>query len=224
MNDHGQPIGEPLEWAAVAPPPKHVLEGRWCRLEPLDAGRHAADLHEANVLDDGSMWTYMPYGPFDDLVAYTAWCEQMAAHEDPMFYAVIVDGRAVGVASYLRIAPATGVIEIGHIAWSPRLQRTTAATEAVYLMVRHALEELGYRRVEWKCDGLNDPSRRAALRLGFEYEGTFRQATVYKARNRDTAWYAIIDRDWPRIRAAHDAWLDPTNFDDTGQQIEPLRV
>lgn len=223
QDEHGLPIGEPLEWEPVSPPAGSVLEGRWCRLEPLDPSRHAASLHEANLVDDGSMWTYMGYGPFGDLGEYTAWCEEMAQPADPLFYATVVDGEALGVASYLRITPSVGVIEIGHISWSPALQKTTAATEAVYLMVRHAIEDLGYRRIEWKCDDLNEPSRRAAVRLGFEYEGTFRQATIYKGRNRDTAWYSIIDRDWPTLRSAYDAWLDPNNFDDEGNQRRSLR-
>lgn len=222
-NEHGQPIGDALDWAAVTPPPGTRLEGRWCVVEPLVADVHAAGLHDAYAQDDGSMWTYMPYGPFGSAVEYHEWCAAMSGRDDPRFYAVVgADGSPLGVASYLRIEPAMGVIEVGHIAWSPLLQRTTAATEAMYLMMRHVFDDLGYRRYEWKCDALNEPSRRAAERLGFTYEGTFRQALVYKGRNRDTAWYSIVDGEWPRLRAGFEAWLDPGNFDGAGRQRESL--
>ena len=224
-NEHGQPVGESLQWAAVRPPDDVSLEGRWCRLVPLDPAQHAADLHRANSEDEaGPMWTYMPYGPFVSLAEYTEWCREAAGHEDPLFLAVVdrPSGAATGVASYLRIEPAFGVIEVGHIAYAPRLQGTTAATEAMFLMIQHVFEALGYRRYEWKCDALNEVSRRAAVRLGFEFEGVFRQATVYKGRNRDTAWYAIIDTDWPRLKAGFEHWLDPSNFDEHGRQRRPL--
>lgn len=225
-NEHRQPVGEPLQWAAVRPPHDVLLEGRWCRLEPLDPARHAADLHRANCEDGpGVMWTYMPYGPFGSLAEYADWCEEVAGQEDPLFLAVVnrSSGAATGVASYLRIEPAVGVIEVGHIAYAPSLQRTTAATEAMFLMMQHVFEALGYRRYEWKCDALNEPSRRAAARLGFEFEGVFRQATVYKGRNRDTAWYSVVDTDWPRLKAGFERWLAPENFDDRGVQRESLR-
>lgn len=227
LNEYGQPIGEPLEWAAVHPPSDVRLQGRWCRVEPLDPERHAADLHAANSEDAvGSMWTYMPYGPFGSLASYEQWCREVAGESDPMFLAIVdaEDGLAKGVASYLRIEPALGVIEVGHIAYSPGLQRTTAATEAMFLMMAHVFEELGYRRLEWKCDALNEASRRAALRLGFSFEGVFRQATIYKGRNRDTAWYAVVDGDWPRLRSGFERWLDPVNFDDHGRQRRPLSL
>jgi RimJ/RimL family protein N-acetyltransferase len=227
INQHGQPVGHSLQWAAVTPPPGVVLEGRWCRLEPLDADRHATSLHVANLADTaGVMWTYLSYGPFDSVEDYADWCRRMSAGTDPLFHAVVDSStnEAIGVASYLRIEPALGVIEVGHIAYSPRLQRTTAATEAMYLMMRHVFEDLGYRRYEWKCDALNQPSRRAAERLGFTFEGIFRQASVYKGRNRDTAWYSVIDADWPRLRDGFEAWLDPTNFDESGAQIHHLRA
>jgi len=224
INEHGQPIGMPLAWAAVPPPPGVRLEGRWCAVEPLDPERHAPDLHRANSGDDGSMWTYMPYGPFESETGYMDWCRTMASNDDPYFVAVVdsTSGQAIGICAYLRIEPAYGVIEVGHIVWSPALQRTTAATEAMYLMMRHVFDDLGYRRYEWKCDDLNEPSRRAALRLGFTYEGTFRQALVYKGRNRDTAWYSVTDAEWPRLRAGYETWLDPANFDDAGRQRESL--
>jgi RimJ/RimL family protein N-acetyltransferase len=170
------------------------------------------------------MWTYMGYGPFAQAQDYTAWAEAAARGEDPLFHAIVDrrSDRAVGVTAYLRIEPAVGVLEVGHIAYAPALQRTAAATEAMYLLLRRAFDELGYRRYEWKCDALNAPSRAAALRLGFRFEGIFRQATVYKGRNRDTAWYSIIDREWPARRAAFEAWLDPLNFTADGRQIRPL--
>ena len=166
----------------------------------------------------------MGYGPFARLEDYLTWVERMAPGEDPRFHAVVdqATGRAVGVAAYLRIEPAVGVIEVGHVAYSPLLQRTPAATEAMYLLMRRVFDELGYRRYEWKCDALNAPSRAAAERLGFAFEGIFRQATLYKGRNRDTAWYSVIDREWPERRAAFEVWLDPANFDDQGRQRAAL--
>ena len=194
-------------------------------VEPLDIDRHAADLHAANLeAGDHSRWTYLSAGGFDDLEAYRAWLQSMAGTDDPIFHAIIdaVTGRAVGVAAYLRIDPGNGVIEVGHINYSPRLQRTRAATEAMYLMMLRAFDELGYRRYEWKCDSLNAASRAAATRLGFTFEGVFRQAIVYKGRNRDTAWFSIVDREWPALRAGFERWLDPTNFDGSGRQIRRL--
>ncbi len=200
------------------------MAGRFCRVEPLDPARHAGDLEAAIAEDaDGRGWTYMHYGPFAP-GEYRAWMERVAAADDPLFHAVIdgATGKAVGVASYLRIDPGNGVIEIGHLRFSPRLQRTPAATEAMALMMARAFAELGYRRYEWKCDSLNAPSRAAALRLGFRFEGIFRQAIVTKGRNRDTAWYAIIDRDWPALKARYQRWLDPANFDPQGRQRQAL--
>jgi RimJ/RimL family protein N-acetyltransferase len=220
-NHLGQPIGFAIpNWTPPPRPPRAALAGRFCRLEPLDVARHAADLFAANsVNSDGRMWTYMGYGPFDHFDDYAAWAQQMSGSEDPLFYAIIdvSTGKAVGVASYLRIDPANGSIEVGHIAYAPALQRTAAATEAMYLLMRQAFN-LGYRRYEWKCDALNAPSRAAAQRLGFSFEGIFRQAVIYKGRNRDTAWYAVIDQEWPALAAAFEQWLDPANFDSQGQQ------
>ena len=230
MNHLGQPIGDPVPaWTPPPRPARDAMSGAYCRLEPLDAARHAADLFEANRRDaDGRMWTYLAYGPFDALDVYRSWVERMAASDDPLFFAVVdtASGRAAGVASYLRIDPPNGAIEVGHIAYSPALQRTRASTEAMYLMMRRAFT-LGYRRYEWKCDALNASSRAAAERLGFSFEGIFRQATVYKGRNRDTAWYAAIDRDWPRLERVFTRWLEPENFDDDGRQrarLEDLRA
>lgn len=224
-NDLGQPIGFAVPgWTARPLPPRTPMEGRFCRLEPLDPDRHAADLFEANS-DDGEarMWTYLPYGPFATPADYRAWMETACLGDDPQFHAVLDgDGRAVGIASYLRIEPAVGVIETGHIAWSPRLQRTPAATEAMFLMMARVFDDLGYRRYEWKCDALNAPSRHTAKRLGFRFEGIFRQATIYKGRNRDTAWFSILDVEWPRMREAYRGWLAAENFDGQGRQVRSL--
>jgi len=224
-NEHGQPVGFALPgWRAPARPPRTPLEGRFCRLEPLDPERHADALFAANALDgDGRGWTYLPYGPFADLAAYRTWMERTCLGDDPLFHAIVelASGAPVGVASYLRIDPPSGAIEVGHLRYSPRLQRSPASTEAMYLMMKRAFE-LGYRRYEWKCDALNAPSRAAAERLGFTFEGVFRQATVYKGRNRDTAWFSIVDAEWPRRDAAFRAWLAPDNFDVAGRQRRRL--
>jgi len=226
VNDLGQPIGFPLPgWTPRPAPPRTPLEGRLCRVEPLDPARHAAALHEANAEDGaGRIWTYLPYGPFGSLAEYRAWMEATCLGDDPLFYAVVErrSGQAAGVTSYLRIDCAAGVIEVGHINYAPRLQRTAAATEAMYLMMRRVFAELGYRRYEWKCDALNAASRRAAERLGFTFEGVFRQATVYKGRNRDTAWYSVVDREWPRLAEGFERWLEPGNFDGAGRQRTAL--
>ena len=201
------------------------MEGRLCRLEPLDAATHAQALHEEYTADrEGRNWTYLPYGPFPSAAAYASVVRSVQAGDDPVFHAIVdrTSGRPVGVASYLRIDPAMGAIEVGHLSYSPALQRSAAATEAMYLMMRRVFEELGYRRYEWKCDSLNLASRRAAERLGFRYEGTFRQMMVVKGRSRDSAWYSIIDSEWPALRAAFERWLDPANFDAQGRQRRRL--
>ena len=218
QNDFGQPVGAPLpDWKPPPLPPRESMEGRYCRLERLDPDRHADPLFSA--LSDERLWTYLPYGPFTSVEDYRAWMGQKCLGNDPLFFAVVPrsEGKPQGVASYLRIAPVAGSIEVGHILYSPALQRTAAATEAMYLMMKRAFE-LGYRRYEWKCDALNAPSRAAAQRLGLSFEGIFRQATVYKGHNRDTAWYAAIDGEWPALREALETWLDPGNFDETGRQ------
>jgi RimJ/RimL family protein N-acetyltransferase len=220
-NQFGQPVGELLaDWQLPLTPSGVVLEGRLVRLERLHAGRHAASLHAANALDvERRNWTYLPYGPFESLDAYRSWIEKTCSGRDPLFYAVIEQASSValGVASYLRIAPESGSIEVGHLNFSPPLQRTPAATEAMVLLMKHAFE-LGYRRCEWKCDALNAPSRAAAQRLGLSFEGIFRQATVVKGRNRDTAWYSVIDKEWSALAVAFSRWLDPANFDAAGHQ------
>jgi RimJ/RimL family protein N-acetyltransferase len=224
LNALGQPIGDALVgWQPPPRPDATPLDGTSCRVERLDPDRHARALHDANALDrSGENWTYLPVGPFDTFAAYGAWLRTMAAGADPWFYAIVDrTGAPVGVASYLRIDPPAGSIEVGHINFSPRAQRTTAATEAMYLMMRHAFA-LGYRRYEWKCDALNAPSRRAAERFGFTFEGIFRQATIYKGRNRDTAWYSILDREFPALDRAFTAWLEPVNFDAAGRQRRRL--
>ena len=225
-NDLGQPIGFPLpHWTACPRPPRTAMEGRFCTVEPIDPARHAADLHAAYLLDEeGRNWTYLPYGPFPRFTEYRDFVEQAALRDDPLVHAIIErrSGRAVGVASLMRIDPAPGVIEVGGINYAPPLQRTPAATEAMYLMMRRVFDELGYRRYEWKCDALNAPSRAAAVRLGFRYEGMFRQATVYKGRNRDTCWFSILDSEWPALKLAFERWLDPGNFDVEGGQRQSL--
>jgi RimJ/RimL family protein N-acetyltransferase len=207
-------------------PPRTAIAGQYCRIEPLDAPRHAEQLFAAFRDDpEGRNWTYLPVEPPRDLDEYRAWVTEIAAKDDPLFYAVVdgETGEASGVAALMRIDPPNGVIEVGHINFSPRLQGTTPGTEAMYLLMRRAFDELGYRRYEWKCDSLNEPSCRAAERLGFTFEGTFRQASVVKGRNRDTAWFSILDSEWPAIRAALESWLSPGNFDDDGEQRRRLR-
>ena len=232
-NLHGQPVGDPVPgWQPRPRPDALTLTGSYCQLERLDPGRHAGGLFHADRADtDGTSWTYLPYGPFDDLESYRAWVSEISVGDDPYFFAVVdtdprspTRGRAVGVLSLLRIAPAAGSIEVGHIHLSPALQQTRASTEMQFLLMSYVFDELGYRRYEWKCDALNAPSRRAAARLGFTYEGTFRQAVVVKGRNRDTAWYAIVDADWPPLREAFRAWLAPENFDADGHQRASLRA
>jgi|SRR3954468_24102286 len=227
-NDLGQRIGAPVpQWTARPRPLRTPMQGRFCRVESIDPDRHAAELHQANLQDaTGANWTYLAYGPFATLDEYRAWMTATCLGDDPLFYAVVDQrtGRAVGVASYLRIDPAAGVIEVGHINYSPALQRTPASTEAMYLMMRRAFDELGYRRYEWKCDALNAPSRSAAERLGFRFEGIFRQATIYKNRNRDTAWYSIVDSEWPALKMAFEQWLSADNFDAAGRQRKSLNA
>jgi RimJ/RimL family protein N-acetyltransferase len=220
VNEFGQPIGFELEgWKPPLFPPHATLTGQYCRLDPLAASKHAADLWEAQAEDlRGVRWTYLFSGPFEDFAAFERYLADAEVSRDPQFYAIVVGERAIGLAAYLRIEPRHGVIEIGHIYYSPRLARSRAATEAMYLFMANAFD-LGYRRYEWKCDSCNLPSRAAARRLGFTFEGTFRQAIVYKGRNRDTTWFSVIDRDWQGgLREAYRRWLDPGNFDASGKQ------
>jgi len=225
LNQYQQPVGESLpHWTARVHPPRDPMEGQYCRLEPLEP-HHAADLFAAfSQAPDGRDWTYMPVGPFDDAASYLEYVERAAVSPDPQHYAVIdlKRGIAIGTLSLMRIDRANGVIEVGNVAFSPLLKRTPISTEAQYLLMKHAFDELGYRRYEWKCDALNAPSRQAAARLGFQFEGIFRQAVLYKGRTRDTAWFSIIDREWPTVRAAFEQWLAPENFDAEGGQRKSL--
>lgn len=225
-NDLGQPIGAPLpDWQPVDRPPRTPMEGRFCRIEPIDVDRHGVELHENVMLDaDGANWTYLPYGPFPVLEDYLAWVREACLGDDPMFHTIIDlnTEKAVGIASLMRIEPSVGVIEVGHIHYSPALQRTPLSTEAMYLFMSRVFDELGYRRFEWKCDSLNGPSNRAAKRYGFNFEGIFRQATIYKQRNRDTAWYSMLDSEWPNAKQAYENWLSADNFDADGNQKKSL--
>jgi RimJ/RimL family protein N-acetyltransferase len=224
-NDLGQPVGSPVPgWKGAERPPRTAMTGRYCRVEPIDPARHAEDLYRANALDPSQRnFTYLTVGPFDSFEAYRAWMVSAVASEDPLWLAIVdvVSGKAVGIATFMRIDPRNGAIEVGNLNFSPLLQRKPAATEAMYLMMKRAFE-LGYRRYEWKCDSLNAPSRAAAQRLGFSYEGIFRQASIYKGRSRDTAWYAMIDSEWPELDKAFRRWLDPANFDAQGRQRDRL--
>jgi RimJ/RimL family protein N-acetyltransferase len=225
LNQLGQPLGPLLaDWKAPPWPSLETMSGHYCSLEKLDPDRHVDALFMANQLDVvGCNWTYLPYGPFESLSAYRTWVEKDCLGSDPLFFAIIDSNTnsAVGVASYLDIKPTSGSIEVGHLNFSPALQKTCAATEAMFLMMAHAFE-LGYRRYQWKCNALNAPSRTAAQRLGLSFEGVFRQATVSKGRSRDSAWYAAIDSEWPALKAAFLTWLDPANFDDAGKQRTSL--
>jgi len=212
-------------WTARPLPPATAMHGRYCRVEPISVAAHVAQLFEANSGDaEGRNWTYLFADKPSSLEQYRAWVEKMSASQDPMMHAIVdlQSDSAVGVASFMRMDPGFGAIEVGNINFSPRLQRTRAATEAMFLMMRRAFDELGYRRYEWKCDSLNAPSRAAALRYGFTFEGLFRQAVVYKNRSRDTAWFSITDSEWPQIKSAFEHWLTPENFDAQGRQRESL--
>jgi RimJ/RimL family protein N-acetyltransferase len=216
-------FGEPVPgFVPPVRPTGLILTGAHVQVEPLFADRHAADLYRAMHADD-RIWDYLPYGPFVDEAAQRQWIADRESSTDPVFFALrdLKTGRCGGVASYLRITPDMGTIEVGHICLAPEMQGTRAATEAMALMMGWAFQA-GYRRYEWKCDALNLPSRRAAARLGFRYEGTFRQVAVVKGRNRDTAWFAVIDRDWPALKACFDIWLAPGNFDAQGRQRQRL--
>ena len=227
INDQGQPIGAPVaNWTGCVPIPHTPMTGRTCDVVPLQSD-HSDALHAAFAADKtGMLWTYMPVGPFASVTEYAAWLENACNSQDPLFFTIIdkANHQPVGVASYLRIQPENGVVEVGYITFSPALQRTPMATEAMYLMMKRAFDELGYRRYEWKCDALNAPSRRAAERLGFQYDGLFKQALVYKGRNRDTAWFSILDKDWPQLKAGLESWLDSSNFDDNGKQKVALQI
>lgn len=218
MRELGRPV---VGWQAPEQVRAVRLQGRAVRLEPLTV-EHSATLHAANSVDD-TIWDYLPYGPFGDEAAYRAWVASVVAADDPCFHCLIdvKTGKPGGVASLMRINPAAGSVEVGHICFAPVLQRTLAASEAIYLFAEHVFE-LGYRRFEWKCNALNAGSRRAAQRFGFSFEGVFRNHLVVKGRNRDTAWFAMTDEDWPRLREGWQAWLAAENFDADGRQIRSL--
>jgi len=214
-------------WTPRPRPTGTTIEGRWCRLEKLDPARHGDSLFEASFaagVEDRFRYLFEP--PPRNRAEFDAWMLRATGGEDPLFYAVVDSstGRAEGRQALMRITPEHGVIEIGSILWGPRIARTRIATEALFLFARHSFDTLGYRRFEWKCDALNEPSRNAALRFGFAFEGIFRQHMVVKGRNRDTAWFAITDADWPRIAAGMERWLAPENFDGDGKQRLPLRA
>ncbi len=213
-------------WQAPTAPPLTILTGRYCRLEPLDASRHGGSLYQTCCCDGSEeLWRYLPYGPFADEISFERWLKTYCRMQDKQFYAIVdqQSGKAIGLAAYLRIAPQAGSIEVGNLYFSPLLQRTRMATEAMYLMMKYAFK-LGYRRYEWKCNGLNLPSRAAASRLGFEYEGTFRQAAVIKGQNRDTAWFSILDCEWSALKLKFEAWLQLDNFDQQAQQKQGLGI
>lgn len=226
LNDYNQPVGDALpDWTGARLPDAPTLQGRYCRLERLSADRHAAGLYEAyRDAPDARDWTYLPSGPYNSPEAYRAWLLNAEMQRDPMHYAVIdaSTGKPVGTVALMRIDAANGVIEVGYVTYSPRMQRTRLATEVMALFLRYVFSDLGYRRFEWKCDALNAPSCAAAARFGFTFEGIFRQAIVTRGRNRDTAWYSIIDSEYPALITAFERWLAPDNFDANGVQQQKL--
>ena len=227
VNEFGQTIGEPVPgWTARPQPPRRGIEGRFCHIAPLDAARHAPELFEAFAAAPTASWTYLPdyMGPHTTPADWRKWLDAAEAGNDPLWYAIADarSGRAVGIGCYLRIDANSGSIEVGGLLFSPSLQKTPTATEAMYLMMRRAFDELGYRRYEWKCDAFNAPSRAAALRLGFTFEGIFRQHMVYRGRTRDSAWFSILHSEWPRLKTMFEAWLSPQNFDAEGKQKKAL--
>ncbi len=224
-NELGLPIGFPVTgWSGAVRPDPVTLHGIYCRCEPLDIARHAEPLFDAFIKDrENRIWVYLPYGPFDSTASLCSWMERACFTGDPFFYAIIDQNTDTpcGIASYLRIKPEEGSIEVGHINYSPELQNTIAATEAMYLMMENVFQA-GFRRYEWKCNALNEKSCRAAERLGFSFEGIFRQSTVVKGRNRDTAWYSMLDWEWPAVRQAFLQWLETENFSPDGMQKQSL--
>jgi RimJ/RimL family protein N-acetyltransferase len=222
-----RPVGPPVDPLPSGRAPERApLVGAQVRLEPVEVGAHAESLYRLSHArpEDAVLWTYLAYGPFEGQGAFAAWLAERARSSDPLFFALVeqASGAAAGMASYMNIVPANGCIEIGHIWFAPPLQKSRAATEAIYLLARYVFDDLGYRRLEWKCDALNAASMRAARRFGFSYEGIFRQHMVVKGRNRDTAWFALLDREWPAVRSAFERWLAPANFDPAGRQRTAL--
>jgi RimJ/RimL family protein N-acetyltransferase len=227
INHVDQPLGEALQWRPARRPERREHRGRHVVVRPLDPNADAEPLYALSHAPTGdpSIWTYLYEQPFADLATYRHHLEAKTTGEDPIFLVIsdARDGRPLGQVSYMSIEPDHGSIELGNIWFSPQLQRTPAATEAIFLLAAHAFDDLGYRRLEWKCNALNAPSRNAALRYGFLYEGLFLQHRVIKGRNRDTAWFAITDRRWPAVRAAFETWLAPGNFGPDGTQTRSLR-
>jgi RimJ/RimL family protein N-acetyltransferase len=229
MTNPARPVGplvDPLPPGTA--PDRRILNGRWMRLEPVSVAHHGVKLWSAIDGKDpqGDLWTWMAYGPFADEATFLTWLKDREAARDPWFYAFVKrdTGEALGMGAFMRLDTANGAIEIGNIWMAPALQRTRESTEAIYLMMRHAFEDLGVRRLEWKCDALNAPSRKAAERFGFAFEGIFRQHFIIKGRNRDTAWFAMIDKDWPKVREGFEAWLSERNFDAEGKQKVELKI
>jgi RimJ/RimL family protein N-acetyltransferase len=226
VNHLGQPVGPPVpNWKPRLPPPRTPMVGKYCRVEPFDIEKHARDLFEAYAADhENTLWTYLPHGPYPRLEGYLERMRTVCSGDDPLVHAIIAmrRGKPLGQASYMSIDPHAGCIEVGAIIYAPALQRTTPATEAMYLMMRRVFDELGYRRYAWQCNALNGPSRAAAARLGFSLEGIFRQASVSKECNRDTAWFSILDHEWPAQKDAFEQWLDPGNLGTSGRQRRSL--
>lgn len=224
-NEFGQPIGDPVSgWNGCPQPGDVTLTGRACRLERINVAKHADDLFAVYSQSDGRMWTYMLEEPFTKIEEFHEYMDRCARSTDPRHYTVIdlATSKAIGTMSLMRIDPKNGVIEVGFVTFSPLLQRSTHSTEAQFLLMAYVFDELGYRRYEWKCDSLNEPSRKAAERLGFIFEGIFHGDRVYKGRNRDTAWFAITVDRWPKLKAEFEAWLSLDNFDSQGHQIKSL--
>ena len=214
-------------WTPRQKPGRVVLDGRYVSLEPLDTERHGSQLFSASQVPDADdKFRWLAENPVDDEAAFLTWVKKSEASEDPLYFAVVdkASGKVAGRQTYMRIDTQNGVIEIGNIYWGPLIARKRAATEALYLFMRHAFADLGYRRFEWKCNNDNEPSKRAALRFGFTFEGVFRQHLIVKGLNRDTAWFSIIDKEWPALEKAYEAWLAPENFDADGQQRRKLET
>ncbi len=223
LNAFKQPVGHEIKnWLAKEKPSHKIIKGTYCVLKPITLDSNIEQLYQAlNFDNDGSSWTYLPYGPFKHALDFESWLRTTLSNEqDTLLYSItkINDTSPIGIIGYLRINPSHGVIEIGHVHFSKLLQKTAAATEAIYLMINHAFKDLNYRRCEWKCNSLNQASINTALRIGFTFEGKFRQANVFKNQNRDTSWFSIIDQEWPSLAKRLETWLKPNNFDAKGNQ------
>lgn len=227
QNEFNQPVGQFVDhWQPLHRPVPNILHGEYCILEPMDIDKHATKLlQNLSVDNNGESWTYLPYGPFNSVNEFNHWLKETMLDKDTLLFTAL-DAKIrepIGIAGYLRINPEHGSIEVGHLHFSKFMKKTPAATEAMYLMMSYIFDELKYRRYEWKCNALNQASRNAALRLGFKFEGIFRQCNVFKSRNRDTAWFSIIDSEWPEIKNKFEKWLSLDNFDSDGNQIARLQ-